>query len=287
MKVGIIGGSGLYDFGVGRKHQVSTPYGEPSGAITETTLGSHTLFFLPRHGQGHRLLPSEVNYRANVFALKRLGVSALLSVSAVGSLREDIAPGHLVLPDQYIDFTKGVRPSSFFGQGTVGHVAFADPTCHTLRDFYRDTARGLGLTVHCGGTYICIEGPQFSTRSESHFYRSIPVPNSRISVIGMTALPEAKLAREAGLCYQTLAMSTDYDCWNEKEEDVSAVNILEVLLKNVDNAKHWLEASFSETAAGPFPSCRSQCRELMTRAVVTKTEFWSPAAKEALSVVLN
>jgi 5'-methylthioadenosine phosphorylase len=230
----VIGGSGLYDLpGLAdvREIPACTPFGEPSAPVVEGRLGDTRLLFLARHGRGHRLTPSEVNYRANVFALKALGATRVVSVSAVGSMREDIHPGDLVVVDQFIDRTKG-RPSTFFGGGIVGHVMFADPVCKVLSRHLVEAARGLGLTVHDGGTLMVMEGPAFSTRAESLLHRKLGV-----DLIGMTALPEAKLAREAELCYATLAMATDYDCWREAEEAVTVEAVIRVLAANVKNAR--------------------------------------------------
>ncbi|HYV67270.1 MAG TPA: S-methyl-5'-thioadenosine phosphorylase, partial [Myxococcales bacterium] len=210
--LGVIGGSGLYDLpgltGI-RRERLSTPFGEPSDDYLLGKLGEQEMVFLPRHGKGHRLSPTEVNSRANVHGFKQLGVTRLISVSAVGSMREEIAPGELVLVDQFIDRTVA-RPRSFFGGGVVAHVAFCDPVCPQLRAHLREAAVATGAFLHEKGTYVCIEGPQFSTRAESLLYRSWGV-----DVIGMTALPEARLAREAQICYATLALATDYDCWYE------------------------------------------------------------------------
>ena len=233
--LGIIGGSGLYQMEgaeVVAEHAISTPFGQPSDAIVETRLGYCTVFFLPRHGRGHRLLPSEVPARANVCALKMLGVTHVLAVSACGIMREEIAPGDMVVPDQIFDRTRGQRPSTFFGDGIVGHLPFADPFCGELRELLLQSAGETDATVHAGGTYICMEGPLFSTRAESNFYRK----TADAAVIGMTALPEAKLAREAELCYAMLAMGTDYDCWNEDEEDVTIEQVLAVMQANAATA---------------------------------------------------
>jgi 5'-methylthioadenosine phosphorylase len=231
---GVIGGSGLYEMpGLTEveRRRMHTPWGFPSDDVVLGTLAGVRAAFLPRHGRGHRFLPSEVNARANVSALKQLGCQFVLSVSAVGSMKEAIAPGHLVVVDQFIDRTVG-RPHTFFGEGVVGHVPFADPTCGVFRPLVLDAARATGTTTHDGGTYICIEGPQFSTRAESQLYRSWGV-----SVIGMTALPEAKLVREAGMSFALLALATDYDCWHESEASVSVEAVVAVLKQNVATAQ--------------------------------------------------
>lgn len=233
--IGVIGGSGLYEMeGLTdiERERVMTPFGDPSDEFVTGTLEGVRMVFLPRHGRGHRLLPSEVNYRANIYAMKRLGVERIISVSAVGSLREEIHPGHIVIPDQFYDRTKGIRKDTFFGNGVVAHVPFADPVCRTLCDTLEGAARAAGATVHRGGTYVCMEGPAFSTRAESFSYRDLGA-----SVIGMTNLTEAKLAREAEICYGTIALSTDYDCWHEAHEDVSVEQIVTIIRQNVAMAK--------------------------------------------------
>lgn len=232
--IGVIGGSGLYDFeGLEdvREERIETPFGEPSDLFVVGRFAEKTLIFLPRHGRGHRFTPSEVNYCANIYGFKKLGAQWLISISAVGSMREEIEPGHVVIADQFIDLTKR-RRSTFFGDGVVGHVQFADPVCPVIADVLYQSAQAVGATAHEGGTYICIEGPQFSTRAESNLYRSWGV-----KVIGMTNMPEAKLAREAGLGYATVAMATDYDCWHNDHDDVSVDTVLETLKKNVSLAK--------------------------------------------------
>ena len=232
--IGIIGGSGLYEMeGLAdvREHTVATPFGPPSDVIVAGRLGDASLLFLPRHGRGHRLLPSELPFRANVWALKSLGAERVIAVSAVGSLREEIRPGHLVVPDQFIDRTRE-RVGTFFGHGIVAHVAFGDPVCGVLSAALVESARRVGATVHAGGTYLCMEGPQFSTRAESELYRTWGA-----DVIGMTNLQEAKLAREAELCFATLALATDYDCWKQDEQEVAIGDVLAVLQANVATAK--------------------------------------------------
>ncbi len=234
LTIGIIGGSGLYAMeGLAdvREVRVDTPFGSPSDAIVHGRLGDAELLFLPRHGRGHRLLPSELPFRANLWALKHLGAERVIAVGAVGSLREEIAPGHLVVPDQFLDRTF-TRVGTFFGNGIVAHVAFGDPVCPALSKALVASARRLGATVHAGGTYVCMEGPQFSTRAESELYRSWGA-----AVIGMTNLQEAKLAREAELCFATLALATDYDCWKQDAHEVAIADVLAVLNANVALAK--------------------------------------------------
>ncbi len=238
MKIGVIGGSGFYDLeglnNVGEIH-VDTPFGPPSDTFAQGELGGRVVYFLPRHGRGHRLLPSEINHRANIFAMKQLGVGHVISISAVGSLREHLRPRDLVLPDQYFDRTKQSAGQTFFGEGLVAHVAFGDPTCAALREVIADCARAVihahtppsDVRVNVGGTYVCMEGPAFSTRAESNINRQLGG-----DVIGMTSLPEAKLCREAEICYQAMAMVTDYDCWHETEADVTVEMILGHLAAN-------------------------------------------------------
>jgi 5'-methylthioadenosine phosphorylase len=251
-RIGVIGGSGLYNMeGLTdvREVTVETPFGPPSDALVVGRLGDVEMVFLPRHGRGHMLTPSEVPYRANIWALKSLGVGWVLSVSAVGSLREEIVPGHLVVVDQFIDRTRG-RASTFFGKGCVAHVAFGDPVCGTLREMLLASAKEAGATVHDGGTYVCMEGPAFSTRAESNLYRSW-----NASVVGMTNVPECKLAREAEMSYATLALSTDYDCWHEGHDDVSVEAVVAIVRENVKMAQRVIRKLVPRIAAheGPPP----------------------------------
>jgi 5'-methylthioadenosine phosphorylase len=273
--LGIIGGSGLYDIEgleAVEEVRVSTPYGEPSDSVVRGRLRDVTLLFLPRHGRGHRIAPHEIPFRANVCALKKLGATHLVSISAVGSMKEAIAPGDFVVADQLIDLTKR-RPSTFFEDGVVGHVGFADPVCEHMADALAGAARRAGAKVHAGGTYVCIEGPQFSTRAESLLYRSWGV-----SVIGMTALPEAKLAREAELPYALLALATDYDCWHESEEDVSVEAVLAVMKKNVVAARRTL-VELSRVLPDPKASKASAA---LAAAIMTAPDRITPAAHERL-----
>ena len=247
MVIGVIGGSGLYEIeGLTdiEEVRIETPFGEPSDAYITGTLDGVKMVFLPRHGRGHRLLPSEVNYRANIYGMKKLGVERIISVSAVGSMKEEIVPGHIVIPDQFFDQTKGLRKSTFFGEGVVGHVAFADPVCGDLARLVYDAAGEAGATVHKGGTYICIEGPNFSTRAESNIYRQWGV-----DIIGMTNIPEARLAREAEICYATVALATDYDCWHEDHDDVDIESILEIIHSNVSMARQIIKVAAGKVAA--------------------------------------
>jgi 5'-methylthioadenosine phosphorylase len=232
--LGVLGGSGLYEMEGLRdvsEVDVETPFGKPSDVIVRGTLGETTLLFLPRHGRGHRVAPHEINYRANVCALKKAGATHLVSVSAVGSMKEEIAPGHLVVPDQFIDLTKK-RITTFFENGIVGHVPFADPTCKLVAAALAAACDATGAKVHRGGTYVCMEGPQFSTRAESRLYRTWGV-----SVIGMTSMPEAKLAREAELPFATLALATDYDCWFDGHDAVTVEQVVATMKGNVAFAK--------------------------------------------------
>lgn len=232
--IGIIGGSGIYSIpGVEMKssRRVETPFGDPSAEITFGEMHGLQLAFIPRHGDGHRFSPSEVPYAANIYALKSVGVDTLISFNAVGSLREKIEPRHFIVPDQLFDRTKGIRKSTFFGEGVVAHAPFGDPFCGNLRKILVKAAQNAGAVVHNGGTLVVMEGPAFSTRAESEFYRT-----QGWDLIGMTTLPEAKLAREAGMCFGTLAMSTDYDCWHQGEEDVTLEMVMQVVKDNVKMA---------------------------------------------------
>jgi len=261
--IGIIGGSGLYEMeGLSQVESIEleTPFGDPSDKFVTGVLDGARMVFLPRHGRGHRLLPSEVNYRANIYGMKKLGVTRLISVSAVGSMREEIAPGDIVIPDQFIDRTNATRKNTFFGNGIVGHVPFADPVCGELSGILEDAARRSGARVHRGGIYLCMEGPAFSTRAESRLYRTFGV-----SVIGMTNIPEAKLAREAEICYGVIALATDYDCWYESHDDVSVDAILTILRQNVTMAK-----SIIRNATGQMLDARKcPCADALRYAIIT------------------
>ena len=280
MIIGILGGSGLYDMeGLTDVEEVrlTTPYGDPSDAYITGTYEGRKLVFLPRHGRGHRFSPSEVNYRANVHGFKQLGAQWLLSISAVGSMRKEIEPGHMVVVEQIIDRTRG-RKSTFFGKGIVGHIQFADPMCTDFSEVVYDAAKEVGATVHKGGTYICMEGPAFSTRAESNLYRSWGV-----DVIGMTNVPECKLAREAGLCYATLALSTDYDCWHEGEEDVSVEAVVATIHKNVATARKVIKAVVVR-----IPAARKcGCEDAIRHAVLTAPDAIDPVARERMALILG
>lgn len=274
--LGVIGGSGIYEIaGLTAVEEVSveTPYGPPSDAVVRGRLGDTTLLFLPRHGRGHRVPPHAINYRANICALKKLGAEQVVSLSAVGSMLERIVPGHVAIVDQYIDLTRR-RISTFFDEEVAAHVGFAEPVCAQLAAAVLAAAKRAGATAHEGGTYVCMEGPQFSTRAESLLYRSWGV-----SVIGMTAMPEAKLAREAELPYATIALATDYDCWHETEEDVSVDAVVAVLRKNAELAKRII----SELAGGlPDPS-KSPAASALDGAILTPPGAITAAARERLA----
>ena len=278
--LGVIGGSGVYQMEgveIVEEHRLETPFGAPSDSITETRIDNRPVIFLPRHGRGHKILPSEVNSRANIHALKQLGVTHVMAVSAVGIMQEQIKPGEMVVPDQIFDRTRGLRRSTFFGDGIVGHVTFADPFCQKLRQTITAAARDEGAIVHEGGTYVCMEGPPFSTRAESHFYRS----QVDATVIGMTALPEAKLAREAELCYAMLAMGTDYDCWHETEEDVDIGSVLEILQKNAALANK----AVMEVSRRLPERTDCECLHAAEFAIITAPEAISEEVKKRLEVL--
>ncbi|MBH0190893.1 MAG: S-methyl-5'-thioadenosine phosphorylase [Nitrospira sp.] len=276
--VGVIGGSGLYEMeGLQsvREIRVRTPFGSPSDAIIVGVIGGVRVAFLSRHGRGHRLNPGEINYRANIYALKSLGVSRVISVSAVGSMKESIKPGDVVCPDQFIDLTKR-RASTFFESGMVAHVAFGEPVCAGLVETLASSGQRLGATLHRGGAYLCIEGPQFSTKGESKLYRQWGV-----DVIGMTNMPEAKLAREAELCYATMALATDYDCWHETEEAVTVEAILDTLHRNVALAKRILKSALPAVAG--TQDCA--CHQALNYAVITDRKQVSAAVKKKLALL--
>ena len=279
-KLGIIGGTGLYSLAGlegAETVEVDTPFGKSSAPIVIGEIAGTRTAFVPRHGVGHRLLPTEVPYLANVYALKALGVERLVSVSAVGSLRDEIAPLHVVIPDQLIDRTRQ-RTSTFFGGGMAAHVGFADPFCPHLSASLYEAARQAGGAVHRGGAYVVIEGPAFSTRAESHVYRSWGA-----SIIGMTALPEAKLAREAEMCYATLACVTDYDVWRESEADVSVEMVIANLQANAQAAQRTLEA----LAAGLGGERPCGCGNALANAIVTSPAHIGPEARERLAPIIG
>ena len=278
-KIGFIGGSGLYDMeGLTdrREIEVDTPFGEPSDSIITGSLDGVGVAFLPRHGKGHRISPTEIPVKANIYALKSLGVERVVSVSAVGSLKEELRPLDLVIPDQIIDRTR-LRSSTFFGDGLVAHVGFADPFCEDLRRGALESASER-TSVHDGGTYVVIEGPQFSTRAESALYRSWGA-----SVIGMTALPEAKLAREAELCYLTLAFVTDYDVWHQTEEEVSVELVVRNLMRNVDTARGIIR---DMTARTPERG-ECGCGRALETAIITGRDLIPPETRARLGLLVD
>jgi 5'-methylthioadenosine phosphorylase len=258
-----------------REVRVRTPFGPPSDALVVGRLGAVDVAFLPRHGRGHRILPTELNFRANIYGLKALGVEWIISVSAVGSLRDEIAPGHIVIPDQFIDRTRS-RISTFFGRGVVAHVGFADPFCPRLSAALVAAGRAAGTAVHAGGTYVCMEGPQFSTRAESELYRGWGA-----HVIGMTNLQEATLAREAEICFATIAMATDYDCWNREAGDVAIEEVLRVLGANVAAARRIIA-----TTVGGLPASRGcACASALKDAIITDRTRIPAGTRRALAVI--
>jgi 5'-methylthioadenosine phosphorylase len=279
-EIGIIGGSGLYSMpGLTntREVQVSTPFGDPSDAFVLGELEGRKVAFLARHGRGHRLLPSDLNFRANIYAMKKLGVERIVSVSAVGSLKEEHKPTDFVVPDQFIDRTF-LRVSTFFGEGIVGHVAFGDPVCATVSGAIVGACKSVGVVGKAGGTYVCMEGPQFSTKAESNLYRSWSA-----DVIGMTNLQEAKLAREAEICYATMAMVTDYDCWHESHDAVTVDQIIAVLNQNAANA-----AKVVRAAVAAMPQERScACASALQFAILTHADAVPQATRAKLELIIG
>jgi 5'-methylthioadenosine phosphorylase len=279
-RIGIIGGSGLYDMAELSDREVltvDTPFGEPSAPYVVATLRGQRVAFLARHGIGHRLLPSELNFRANIYGFKSLGVEWILSASAVGSLRNDLAPQHLVVPDQFYDRTRG-RASTFFGDGLVAHVGFAHPFCRLLAAVLVAAARGADATVHEGGTYVCMEGPQFSTKAESLSYRA-----SGFDVIGMTNLQEAKLAREAEICYATLALVTDYDCWHPDHDTVTVEMIVANLVANAAMAQQVIAGAVER-----LPIARGcECARALAGAIITRPDVVPPATRARLDLLVG
>jgi len=279
--IGVIGGSGLYEMeGLTGIEQVvvDTPFGKPSDEYITGTLEGVQLVFLPRHGKGHRYLPSEVNYRANIYGMKKLGVAQIISVSAVGSMREEIVPGNIVIPDQFIDRTKGIRKDTFFGEGIAAHVQFADPVCASLSAELYAAACLAGATVHKGGAYLCMEGPAFSTRAESHIYRTFGA-----SVIGMTNLTEAKLAREAEICYGVIALSTDFDCWHDSHEDVSIEAVLAIIKDNVAMAKNIIR----QTVKRLNGERNCQCADSLKYAIISDKRVIPIDTRENLALLIG
>ena len=279
--IGIIGGSGVYEVAGlegAEWRRVASPWGEPSDELLFGVLDGVRCVFLPRHGRGHRVSPTDLNYRANIDALKRSGVTDVLSLSAVGSLREDRPPGDFVIVDQFID-RSFARVKSFFGDGCVAHVSVADPVCPRIGDAVEEAGRGLGLAMHRGGTYLVMEGPQFSTRAESHLYRSWGC-----SVIGMTNMPEAKLAREAELCYATVAMVTDFDCWHEAHDAVTVDAVVKVMQANAERARALVKAVVP-TLGAERGLCPAGCDRALEHALVTAPDARDPALLAKLDAV--
>jgi 5'-methylthioadenosine phosphorylase len=283
VRIGIIGGSGLYQMSELEdieEIEIETPFGPPSDAFIVGTLENNRVAFLPRHGRGHRFTPSEVPFRANIYAMKLLGVERILSASAVGSLQEQFAPLDMVIPDQFFDRTRArARESTFFGEGIVAHVAFAHPVCSELGDVLEDACKATDVKTHRGGTYLCMEGPAFSTRAESEVYRSWGM-----SVIGMTNLQEAKLAREAEICYATLALVTDYDCWHPGHDAVTADSVIEYLNKNVRNAQLIIKGAVRQ-AGGKERSCK--CASALKNAIFTAPHLWPAETRKKLDAIVG
>lgn len=280
VSIGVIGGSGLYEMeGLTRVRtvRVSTPFGKPSDDYIIGTLHGKRVAFLPRHGRGHRIMPSDINYRANIFGMKKLGVERIISVSAVGSMKEEIKPGDIVIPDQFYDHTKH-RRSTFFGNGVVAHVGMADPVCAELGKILIDAGARVGATVHRGGAYLCMEGPQFSTRAESLIYR-----NWNVAVIGMTNATEAKLAREAEICYSTIALATDYDCWHHSEEAVTVEAVLAVMKHNVETSK----AMIREAVQMLDRSRPCSCGDSLRNTIMTPAKLIPAKTKKDLAPLIG
>jgi 5'-methylthioadenosine phosphorylase len=278
--IGIIGGSGLYDMAEltdREERRVATPFGEPSGPFVIGTLRGKRVAFLARHGVGHRILPSELNFRANIYGFKVLGVERILSASAVGSLKQEYKPLDIVVPDQFFDRTKG-RISTFFGRGIVAHVAFAHPLCGDLSAIAADSAAQVGATVHRGGTYVNMEGPQFSTLAESKLYRSWGM-----DVIGMTNLQEAKLAREAEICYATLALVTDYDCWHPDHDSVTVELIIANLMQNAVTAQKTIATAVERVGAAR--TCA--CKDALATAIITQSPLWPEQTRKELEPIIG
>ena len=280
-KIGIIGGSGLYDVeGIEsiKSVQVKTPFGRPSDEFILGTLEGKEVVFLPRHGKGHRILPTELNYRANIYAMKKLGVERIISLSAVGSLKEEIKPCDFLLVDQFVDRTNQARKTTFFGEGIAAHISLAEPTCGELGKITFEAAKELAITIHPRGTYLNMEGPAFSTQAESRLYRSWGM-----DVIGMTNMPEARLSREAEICYVTLAMVTDYDCWHAEEETVSADLILQNMKKNIENVKKLIKLAITR-----IPQERDcLCSQALKDAIITSPEKIPAELKEKLDIIIG
>ncbi len=280
IKLGIIGGSGLYGMAgltKTKELRIATPFGKPSDAYLVGTLGGTRVAFLARHGRGHRILPSELNFRANIYGFKKLGVERILSVSAVGSLKEELKPMDFALPDQFFDRTRG-RKSTFFGEGIVAHVAFADPICPQLLGVLEEACKRACVTVHRGGTYVCMEGPMFSTKAESHAYRSLG-----FDIIGMTNLQEAKLAREAEMCYATVAMVTDYDCWHPGHDAVTGHQVMEYLARNIENVQKVIREAVPRLVGAR--ACK--CGSALAHSIITDAKLIPAATKRKLKPIIG
>lgn len=280
VKIGVIGGSGLYamnELTEIREILLKTPFGDPSDAYVTGTLDGQRIAFLARHSRGHKIQPSDINYRANIHGFKQLGVEWLISVSAVGSMKEHIRPLDFVIPDQFYDHTKR-RIGTFFGNGVVGHIGFAHPVCPNLAAILEKSCKEAGVTTHMGGTYICMEGPQFSTKAESRIYRQWGV-----DVIGMTNMPEAKLAREAEICYSTMALVTDYDCWHETEEIVTIEAVIATLMKNVNNARGILRKIVKSL---PIER-KCECATALASGIITSREHIPPGTMDDLQLIIG
>ena len=279
-KIGVIGGSGLYHmpgFEAHEEAEIGTPWGSPSEKFVVGTLAGKSVAFLARHGRGHRISPSELNFRANIWAMKSLGVERIISLSAVGSLKEEHKPLDFLIPDQFFDRTRG-RVSTFFGEGMVAHISFADPVCPQVMEVANQSCKAVGVTVKKGGTYLCMEGPAFSTKAESNVYRSWGM-----DVIGMTNLQEAKLAREAEICYATIAMVTDYDCWHEDHDAVTVNDIIANLVKNAENA-----AKVVATAIARMPEAREcKCGAALAHAIITDRKAVPVATRKKLDLLIG
>jgi len=280
-KIGIIGGSGLYEI-EGLKDakwvKVDTPFGEPSDEYMIAELSGREVVFLPRHGRGHRIMPSELNYPANIYGMKKLGVETIVSGSAVGSFREEIKPLDILIPDQFVDRTNQSRKTTFFGGGIVTHISFSQPTCPALSKALYDTGKSFGLDMHLGGTYLNMEGPAFSTKAESELHKSWGM-----DVIGMTNMPEARCAREAEICYATMAMITDYDCWHQEMAHVDIGMIIQNLMKNADNAKKIL----TKVIAGLDERRDCVCASALENAIITRPEFIPDDVKKKLDLIIG
>jgi 5'-methylthioadenosine phosphorylase len=280
VSIGVIGGSGLYEIeGLTRikAMKINTPFGTPSDNYVVGTLFGKKVAFLPRHGRGHRILPTDINYRANIYGMKKLGVKRIISVSAVGSMKEEVKPGHIVIPDQFYDHTK-YRRSTFFGNGVVAHVGMAEPTCVSLSEILFQSGSAVGAFVHRGGTYLCMEGPQFSSRAESLIYRTW-----NVDVIGMTNATEAKLAREAEICYSTIALATDYDCWHHSEEAVTVEAVLAVMKRNLDTSKDMIRE-----AVRIMPEHRTcPCDQALMNTIMTPEKLMPAKTKKDLALIMG